>query len=136
MPAGDNTGPSSPGHYHSCSSLPHFSASDTGIGIPLEQQDRIVRPFEQAESATTHRLGGTGLGLAISRQLVEMVHGHQAVGAVNGREAVNMLAEHEFDVVRMDMQIRRAIETLDAKLLRRAAHTSLVVEPKTLATQT
>ena len=52
-----------------------FSVKDTGIGIPPDKQERMFRPFEQADVATTRRYGGTGLGLTISRQLVEMMHG-------------------------------------------------------------
>jgi signal transduction histidine kinase len=45
---------------------------DTGIGIPLEEQQRLFERFTQAENIK--RYGGTGLGLAISRELIAL-HG-------------------------------------------------------------
>jgi signal transduction histidine kinase/ActR/RegA family two-component response regulator len=52
-----------------------FEVTDSGIGIPLEQQKKIFLMFEQAESGTTRKFGGTGLGLSISRHIVEIMHG-------------------------------------------------------------
>jgi signal transduction histidine kinase len=54
----------------------HFAVSvtDTGPGIPLDQQDRIFEQFHQVDSSNTKAKGGTGLGLAIAKQIVEM-HG-------------------------------------------------------------
>jgi len=48
--------------------------SDTGIGIPEEDLDRIFERFYQVESHMTRRHGGLGLGLAVSKILVE-IHG-------------------------------------------------------------
>lgn len=50
----------------------HFSVSDTGIGIPPEQQERIFDYFTQASGDTTRKYGGTGLGLAIVKRLLEL----------------------------------------------------------------
>ncbi|MGX9415819.1 ATP-binding protein [Vibrio sp. WJH972] len=52
-----------------------ISIEDSGIGISPEAQDKIFRPFEQAELNTNRRYGGTGLGLAIVDQLIKLMGG-------------------------------------------------------------
>ncbi|MDR2924248.1 MAG: response regulator [Treponema sp.] len=61
------------------------SVSDTGIGINPEQQGKIFKSFEQAESSTTRKYGGTGLGLAISKSIVEMMGGNIWVQSEPGK---------------------------------------------------
>jgi PAS domain S-box-containing protein len=52
-----------------------FSIRDTGIGIPLEVQDRLFKSFSQVDASFTRRHSGTGLGLAICKRLTEMLGG-------------------------------------------------------------
>jgi len=48
-----------------------FVVSDTGIGVPLEEQDRLFERFFRSSTARDRAIQGTGLGLAISKTIVE-----------------------------------------------------------------
>lgn len=56
-----------------------ITVSDTGIGIPIDEQDRIFDEFQQSERTTGRGYGGMGLGLAITRRLVELHNGQIGV---------------------------------------------------------
>ena len=52
-----------------------FYVSDTGIGIGIEHQPHIFKPFYQAASSSTKRYEGTGLGLSIAKAYIELLGG-------------------------------------------------------------
>ncbi len=62
-----------------------FEIRDSGIGIPLEKQDRLFKSFTQVDSSTTRKYGGTGLGLAISKKLTELMGGEMRVESEEGK---------------------------------------------------
>jgi len=61
-----------------------FDIIDNGVGISEEQQAKLFKPFEQAESSTTRKYGGTGLGLTIAKRIVELMEGEISVSSVVG----------------------------------------------------
>ena len=62
-----------------------FAVSDTGVGIPKEEQARVFRSFEQASSARTSQQKGTGLGLSISSRLVQLMGSEIQLDSSPGR---------------------------------------------------
>lgn len=52
-----------------------ISVSDTGIGIPLEEQKLVFEKLYRASNARTHATGGTGLGLYLVKEIVRILNG-------------------------------------------------------------
>ena len=53
-----------------------IEVEDTGVGIPVDQLERIFQSFYQVDDSSTREYGGAGLGLAIVKSFVEG-HGGQ-----------------------------------------------------------
>ena len=68
-----------------CEQRVRFDVTDTGIGIPPEQHDRLFQRFSQADASISQRYGGNGLGLAISRRLVALLGGSLDFSSEEGR---------------------------------------------------
>jgi CheY-like chemotaxis protein len=52
-----------------------FSVQDTGIGLNMDDPERLFRAFIQGDTSETRQYGGIGLGLTVARSLVEMMEG-------------------------------------------------------------
>jgi len=52
-----------------------FEISDTGIGIPENEIDRMFKPFERIRKAGVPNIQGTGLGLTITKLLTDIMGG-------------------------------------------------------------
>ena len=52
---------------------------DSGIGIPVDEQERLFERFFRSSNAAERQIPGTGLGLAISKAIVEAHGGKIAV---------------------------------------------------------
>jgi signal transduction histidine kinase/CheY-like chemotaxis protein len=52
-----------------------FMVSDTGIGIPAEEQGHVFDEWTQVENPAQRRVHGSGLGLPLSRKLAELLGG-------------------------------------------------------------
>jgi signal transduction histidine kinase len=61
------------------------SVTDTGIGIPAEELERIFEAFHQVEPHLTRHHGGLGLGLPIAKRIVELHGGRIWAKSVVGR---------------------------------------------------
>lgn len=58
---------------------------DDGIGMSLEQTQKLFERFTQADASTTRRFGGTGLGLAITRSFCRLLGGDITVSSEEGK---------------------------------------------------
>jgi signal transduction histidine kinase len=62
-----------------------LAIADTGIGIPPEDLERVLRPFEQIESTYTRKYKGTGLGLPYAVRVTEMHGGKLSIESSVGQ---------------------------------------------------
>ncbi|QDU75908.1 Signal transduction histidine-protein kinase BarA [Bremerella volcania] len=85
-----------------------FAVKDTGIGIPVEEQQRILEPFTQVDSSSTRIHGGTGLGLAISSELLRMMGGRLSLQSEVGQGS-NFSFRLSFD-----LPISQNMDTIDS----------------------
>ncbi|GHH40790.1 ATP-binding response regulator [Lentzea cavernae] len=61
-----------------------FVVTDTGIGIPPEEQSRVFEEFYQVPNALQIGASGTGLGLSYARKLAEILGGTLSLSSTPG----------------------------------------------------
>jgi two-component system cell cycle sensor histidine kinase PleC len=88
-----------------------METSDTGIGIPADDLERVMQPFVQLDNQLTREYHGTGLGLPLCKQLAEL-HG----GSFEIESAVN-----EGTTVRVTMPPSRTVQKPQPKPAEAAA---------------
>lgn len=87
-----------------------FQVKDTGIGVPLEEQDKIFEVFHQGSTLSTYLAkSGTGLGLSIARELTRLMGGKISVesSGVPGEGSVfsfYIILDEEIDVTLLNKQ--------------------------------
>jgi signal transduction histidine kinase/ActR/RegA family two-component response regulator len=62
----------------------HITVTDTGVGVPEADKDRIFESFQQGGRGSS-REEGTGLGLTLSRRIVELLGGRMWLESEVGR---------------------------------------------------
>jgi PAS domain S-box-containing protein len=62
-----------------------IEVADTGIGIPLDEQQQLFTRFFRASTATSRAIPGIGLGLTIVSAIVDAHGGTVSVSSVEGR---------------------------------------------------
>lgn len=60
------------------------TVTDTGIGVPTEDRERIFESFQQGRRGATKE-EGTGLGLTLSRRIVELLGGRMWLDSTVGK---------------------------------------------------
>jgi len=62
-----------------------ITVSDRGVGIPVEDQERVFAPFYRVRDSSAGRVRGMGLGLYISRRIIEAHRGRMWVESELGK---------------------------------------------------
>ena len=100
-----------------------FSVTDTGIGIPEEQQSQVFNSFTQVDSSSTREQGGTGLGLSIANSWVSLL------GGVLNLESVELRGSNLSFVLEMKEK-KNTVKEEEVKALNVALYAPSGVEDK------
>jgi len=104
----------------------NITVSDTGIGIPADQLERIFEVFEQREGQDNRKFGGTGLGLAISKRLSKVMGGNIHVKS-DEKGTVFTLSFHKLPVIDTDSFPYGTISENDQEIIFTFEHATILV---------
>jgi signal transduction histidine kinase/CheY-like chemotaxis protein len=108
-----------------------FEIEDTGIGLKKEEQERLFKPFSQADGSISREYGGTGLGLAISKQLVEMMNGKIWVESIYTKGSIFIfeieLEELKFSSIEKDTILIKEQELENQEIIERLKDTKILL---------
>ncbi len=65
-----------------------IAVADTGVGIPFDQIDRVLKPFEQVDNRYSRSEGGTGLGLSVVQGLAKLHGGRLTIESTVGQGSI------------------------------------------------
>ncbi len=91
-----------------------ITITDTGIGVPIEEQETIFEAFKQSKINHKNQSGGTGLGLSISRRLVKLMGGNISLESVPGKGSkftilipkINIATQNTDDIPNDNVEIK------------------------------
>jgi DNA-binding response OmpR family regulator len=69
-------------------SVAQMCVSDTGVGIPKQELNKVFDRFYQVDSSHTRQGEGTGIGLALSKELAELMGGDLSVQSEEGKGSI------------------------------------------------
>jgi CheY-like chemotaxis protein len=95
-----------------------FSVSDTGIGIPESQIERMFQPFVQIDGSLSRSHEGTGLGLSLVSKLAEAHGGSVTVESTVGKGSKFIVSLPWLDGSEVSQSVAKTekVPTIDEKV--------------------
>ena len=72
--------------------LLNISIKDFGIGIPLNEQEKIFDKFYRTDKSRNKNSGGTGLGMSILKKIVDIHKGEITIKSEENKETTITLS--------------------------------------------